>query len=96
MESQFNAVWRHQAITWNNIDLPSTRFSGIHSMVMSTWMLKISINKLHLKFTHLKLQPHLPGNNELNGDYETNSVKDGTPETAHLLYITCCSKMEYL
>ena len=31
-----------------------------------TSILKISIPKLCLKFTHLKSQPHFPGNNELN------------------------------
>ena len=38
---------------------------GIHFKVMFTWILKISITKFHLKFTHFKPQPHLPEDNEL-------------------------------
>ena len=41
------------------------RSCGIHSRVMFTYILKISISKLCLKFTYLNSQPHLPGSNEL-------------------------------
>ena len=58
--------WRHQAITWTNVDLSSTWSSGIHSRVMFTWIIHILILRLCLKLTHLKSQPHLPGDNELN------------------------------
>ena len=50
-------AWWHQAITWTNVDLPrmiTWLSSSIHSRVMFTWILKISIPKLCLKFTHLK------------------------------------------
>ena len=39
--------------------------SGIHFRVMFTWILKIAIKKLCLKFVHWKWQPYLPGDNEL-------------------------------
>ena len=45
----------------NRCWLPSTRSSGIHSMLFSTWIIKISIHRLCLKLKHLKLQPHLQG-----------------------------------
>ena len=34
-------AWQHQAITWTNVDLPSTRSSGIHYTATATWILKI-------------------------------------------------------
>ena len=46
-----------------------------------TWIVKISIPKSCLKFTHFKSQPHLPGKNELNAisgcaSKSTNSIKN--------------------
>ena len=38
---------------------------SIHSRVSFTWILKISIAKLRLKFTHLRSQPYLLEDNEL-------------------------------
>ena len=29
--------WRHQAITWTNVDLISTKYFGIHSRILFTW-----------------------------------------------------------
>ena len=55
-----------QAIAWNNVELPSTKPLGIHSRVMFTLILKISIPKFCLKFTRLKSKSYLPGDNELN------------------------------
>ena len=49
----------------NNDELSSIRFSGIHSAVNFTWLSKISIHRLYLKFIHLKWQPHTPWDNEL-------------------------------
>ena len=42
----------------------NTRYSGIHSRVMFTWILEITIPKLCLKFTHLKARPPLSGDNK--------------------------------
>ena len=47
------------------LTIKETLNAGIHSGVMFTWLLKISIPKLCLNFTHLKPQPHLSGTNEL-------------------------------
>ena len=66
MSQGSNLPWRHQAITLTNVDLSSTRSSGIHSRAMFTWIIHILILRLCLKLTHLKSQPHLPGDNELN------------------------------
>ena len=48
---------------WNLVAL----FQG---NVMFTCNLKISVSKLCFKFTHLKSQPHLPGDNELNCEFD--------------------------
>ena len=47
------------------LTIKETLNAGIHSGVMFTWLLKISIPKLCLNFTHLKPQRHLSGTNEL-------------------------------
>ena len=52
--------WWQEAITWANVDIPSIS-SDIHFRVI----LKLSFPKLCLKFTHSKLWPYLPGDNEL-------------------------------
>ena len=61
----FNVAWRHQAITWTNVDLSSVRSCGIHLGAISEERLEISILDLTLKNTNLKLQPHHPRANEL-------------------------------
>ena len=43
---QWLLAWLHQAITWNNVDLPSVRSFSAHARVMCTWVFKISIHKL--------------------------------------------------
>ena len=64
-------AWQHHAITWTNVDLPSARSSGVHSWVMFTWILKISIPKLCMEFAYLKSQPYLSGKN----DYRLSRVR---------------------
>ena len=54
------AAWRHQAITWSNVDLSSVGSCAIHPMAIA-----LEMTAAHLKFTHLKLKAHPPGNNEL-------------------------------
>ena len=55
-------AWRHQAITWTNIDLPSVRSIGIHLSTIQ----EPSITKISYKITFLKFLWNLPGANELN------------------------------
>ena len=50
-------------------------FEVIHLRAVSWEMLKMSITKLCLKITHLKSQPHLLGDNELNFNICTNALK---------------------
>ena len=58
-------AWRHQAITWTNVDLSSMRFDDIHLGALSLEDLKKPINKTRLKIAVLKWHPGLPGVNEL-------------------------------
>ena len=53
------------AISWTNVNKSFWRSCGIFTKAVSWEMFKISILDLSLKNTYLKLQPHLPGNNEL-------------------------------
>ena len=58
-------AWRHQVITWTNIDLPSMQSCGINLMAIPPAMFKISINKWRLIIKHLIPQVHFPEANEL-------------------------------
>ena len=66
---QWLGAWWNQTVTWTNFDWPSARSSGIHQGQISWDMLKISIFDRCLKITNLRLQPHLPGTNELKCSY---------------------------
>ena len=59
-------AWRHQAITWTNVDLLSLRSSGIHLSPISQEIPQPSIAEKSLKITyHLKFHSNLPGDNAL-------------------------------
>ena len=58
-------AWRHQAITWTNVDLSTLRSYGIHPRALSWEDLKIHTNKTRMKFEFLKSHPDLLGTNEL-------------------------------
>ena len=64
---QWLAAWRHQAITWTNVDLPSARSIGIHLSTILQEILQLSITKISWKITFLKFLWNLPGANELKG-----------------------------
>ena len=60
-------AWRHQAITWTNVDVSSVRPSGIHLMTISLEEIpRPPIDKTGLKITNLKFHSNIPGRNELN------------------------------
>ena len=56
----------HQAITWTNVDLSSMEFYCIHLTTIPQEVLNISIHKLGLNATILKLLPHFAWGNELS------------------------------
>ena len=58
-------VWRHQAITWTNVDWSSVESSDIHIRAISQEMPRPSITKIHLKITHLKFNSNFPGASDL-------------------------------
>ena len=58
-------AWRHQAITWTNVDWSSLTSSDIHMRAVSQEMLQASVTKLSLKIIYLKFYSNLPGANEL-------------------------------
>ena len=61
---QWLVAWRHQAITWTNVDLSSGRFCGIHLRAISWEIPQPSFTEFSLKITCLKLNWN--GANELN------------------------------
>ena len=46
--------WRHQAITWTNIDWSSVMLSDIHIRLISQDMPQPSVAKIRLKIMYLK------------------------------------------
>ena len=56
------SLWNNNP-TWINVESSSMRWFGIHPKPISMEILKISLNRVE-KYT-FKLQPHLPGANEL-------------------------------
>ena len=54
-------AWRHQAITWTNVDLSSVRSSYIHLMAISPKIHQSSMTKINMKITHLKCHYNLSG-----------------------------------
>ena len=65
MVSPFVA-WRHQAITWTNVDLSSVRSCGILRRSLSWEDVKIPISKIRFKITFLESHSDLPRTNELS------------------------------
>ena len=61
-------AWRHQAITWTNVDLPLVRSCGVHVRTISQEIriLQPSITKISLKITSLKFLFNLLGASELS------------------------------
>ena len=57
--------WRHQAITWTNIDLSSVRSIGIHQRAISQETPQPLIIEVNVKINYLKSHSNLPGANEL-------------------------------
>ena len=59
------AAWRHQAITWTNVDLSSAMSCGFHVRAIQQEMPQSSIPKICLKITCLKFHSNFPWTNEL-------------------------------
>ena len=58
-------AWRHQAITWTNVDWSSVKSSDIDIMAISQEMPQAPITKICLKIACLKFHSNFPGANEL-------------------------------
>ena len=63
--SDVTVTWRHQAITWTNVDLLSKLFCGLHLRAVSQDLLMNLIRHMFLETALLKLLPHLPAAIEL-------------------------------
>ena len=60
-------AWRHQAITWTNVDLSSLRPSDVHLRAISLEILQPSVTKISFKIIFQTFYWNLPGANELRG-----------------------------
>ena len=80
-------AWRHQAITWTNVDLSSIRSSDIHLRSILWKVSQPSIIEISLKITYLKFHSNFPGVNEL-----TLKKSDIFPSRKHMrnLFLLFC------
>ena len=78
-------AWWHQAITWTNVDLSSMEFCGIHLTTILQAAHEISVHGMSLKIMILKLQPHLPGANELIDEYSFLELRICQQRTVYYL-----------
>ena len=62
---QWLVAWRHQAITWTNVDWSSVKSTDIHIRAISQEMPQPPITKIYLKITCLKFHANFPGADEL-------------------------------
>ena len=62
-------AWRHQAITWTNVDLSSVRPSDIHLRASPQEIPLPSITEIIWKIKYLKFNSNFPGANELKSYY---------------------------
>ena len=58
-------AWRHLAITWTNVDLPSLRSGDVHVRAISLETSQPSFTKICLKIISLRFYWNFPGANEL-------------------------------
>ena len=58
-------AWRHQAITWTNVDLSSVRSCGIHLSAILQEIRQQSVTEISLKIAYLNFCSNPPGVNEL-------------------------------
>ena len=56
-------AWRHQAITWTNVDWSSVKSSDIHIRAISQEMPQPLITQIPWKITYLKFHSNFPGAN---------------------------------
>ena len=94
-----NNAWRHQAITWANVDLTSVRSSGIHLRTISPKMPKPPITEITFKnYLSKKFHSNLPRANELKHLYDPSEILDLYCTTSlyippSLISLTCGSSL---
>ena len=97
--AQVMACWRHQAITWANVDLTSVRSSGIHLRTISPKMPKPPITEITFKnYLSKKFHSNLPRANELKHLYDPSEILDLYCTTSlyippSLISLTCGSSL---
>ena len=58
-------AWRHQAITWINVEVSALRSSDVHLKAISLEISQPSVTKISVKIIFLRFYWNLPGANEL-------------------------------
>ena len=71
---QWLGAWRHQAITWTNVDLSSLRSSDIHLRAVSHLIPLPPFTKIRLKIAYIRFHSNLPEVNKLTVDAIVSAV----------------------
>ena len=69
-----NGLLRHQAITWTNVDLSSSRSSDIHLRASSQEIPQPSITEIICKINDLKFYSNFPGADELTQKHKRGHI----------------------
>ena len=69
---QWCVIWRHQAITWSNVDLLSARSGDIHPRAISLEIPQPPASTI----TYLKFHRNLPGANEMLHQHKTSDLSN--------------------
>ena len=83
-------AWRHQAITWTNVDLSSVRSSSIHLRAILQEIPQLPVTEISLKITYLKYCSNFPGANELT---EFNEIELETAMGVSYLWTLWCTQL---
>ena len=67
-------AWRHQPITWTNVDLSPVRSGGIHLRAILQEIPQPPVTEICMQITYLKCCSNLPGANELSLSYYCSHI----------------------
>ena len=86
---QWPVAWRHQAITWTNVNLSSLWSIDVHLRAVSVEISQPSVTKISLNIIFLRFYWNLPGVSELTRVYDFMRICVLTgPTTTNMTFVT--------
>ena len=93
---QWLVAWRHQAITWTNVDLSSLKSSDVHLRAISLEISHPLVTKISLNIIFLRSYWNLPGANELSHQHHNIISHSCTREYIYLFRTSLGFKNKHL